>query len=117
MGPPLLAPPETTSTIALGVSGNNVVGYYDDGSGWYRGFLYDGLNYTTVDYPGAIDTFPVAVSGNNVVGHYGDSIGTRAFLYNAAEPYVIPEPSTLIIWSVLGALGLTVRLWRRRRTA
>jgi hypothetical protein len=30
---------------------------------------------------------------------------------------VIPEPSTLIVWSLLGALALTIRYWRRRRTA
>ncbi len=30
---------------------------------------------------------------------------------------VIPEPSTLIIWSLLGALALTVGWWRRRRAA
>ncbi len=27
----------------------------------------------------------------------------------------IPEPSTLIVWSLLGALGITVGWWRRRR--
>ncbi len=27
----------------------------------------------------------------------------------------IPEPSTLVIWSLLGALGITVGWWRRRR--
>ncbi len=30
-------------------------------------------------------------------------------------PGVIPEPSTLAIWSLLGAIGLTVGWWRRRR--
>jgi len=30
---------------------------------------------------------------------------------------VIPEPSTLIVWSLLGALGITVGWWRRRRKA
>jgi mannitol-specific phosphotransferase system IIBC component len=29
----------------------------------------------------------------------------------------IPEPSTFIIWSLLGALGITVGWWRRRRSA
>jgi len=31
------------------------------------------------------------------------------------DDYVIPEPSALIIWSLLGALGITVGWWRRRR--
>jgi len=30
---------------------------------------------------------------------------------------VIPEPSTLMIWSLLGALGVSVAWWRRRRAA
>jgi MYXO-CTERM domain-containing protein len=30
---------------------------------------------------------------------------------------VVPEPSTLIIWSLLGALGIAVGWWRRRRRA
>ena len=29
----------------------------------------------------------------------------------------IPEPSTFIIWSLLGALGITIAWWRRRRGA
>ena len=27
----------------------------------------------------------------------------------------VPEPSTLIIWSLLGTLGITASFWRRRR--
>ena len=30
---------------------------------------------------------------------------------------VIPEPSTLAIWSVLGALGMTLGWYRRRKQA
>jgi hypothetical protein len=30
-------------------------------------------------------------------------------------PTVIPEPSTFIIWSLLGALAITLRWWRRGR--
>ena len=33
------------------------------------------------------------------------------------ETSAIPEPSTLIIWSLLGVLGVTVGWWRRRRAA
>ena len=29
----------------------------------------------------------------------------------------IPEPSTLIIWSLLGAIGITIGWWSRRRKA
>jgi formylglycine-generating enzyme required for sulfatase activity len=36
---------------------------------------------------------------------------------SAYEPSAIPEPTTLIIWSLLGGLALTVGWWRRKRTA
>ena len=35
--------------------------------------------------------------------------------FRVASNEVIPEPSTLIIWSLLGTLGITVGWWRRRR--
>jgi hypothetical protein len=35
----------------------------------------------------------------------------------AAAAPLIPEPSTLIIWSLLGALGISAAWWRQRRAA
>jgi hypothetical protein len=29
----------------------------------------------------------------------------------------VPEPSTLVIWSVLGGIGLAVNRWRKRKAA
>ena len=29
----------------------------------------------------------------------------------------VPEPSTLIIWSSLGAVGIAASLWRKRKAA
>jgi hypothetical protein len=39
------------------------------------------------------------------------------WLRGALEAAVIPEPSTLIIWCLLGGLGIGVGWWRRRRAA
>jgi hypothetical protein len=36
--------------------------------------------------------------------------------YDVKSQGAIPEPSTIIIWSVLGGFGLIVGKWRRRRT-
>jgi len=38
-------------------------------------------------------------------------------IHAVPEPEIIPEPSTLIIWSLLGTLAITVGWWRRRRAA
>jgi fibro-slime domain-containing protein len=33
------------------------------------------------------------------------------------QPATVPEPATIIIWSLLGALGMTIGWWRRRKAA
>ena len=60
--------------------------------------------YTTLDVPGAIDTFLYGIDGSNIVGYYTDSSGTHGFLA------VIPEPTTL---SLL-AIGMLMACRRRR---
>jgi len=73
-------------TYALGISGNNIVGYYVDGSSYLHGFLYNGTTYTTLDDPFASEfnnpsyganggTFASGISGNNIVGYYEDDSG------------------------------------------
>ncbi len=46
----------------------------------------------------------------------GDAQGVDGFLYVIPEPSSIPEPSTLIIWSLLGALGIAVGWYRKRKS-
>jgi hypothetical protein len=59
------------STTASGVSGIDVVGYYNDTStGHFDGFSYNGSTYTTMDYPAAIDTKANGISGSTIVGTY-----------------------------------------------
>jgi hypothetical protein len=50
---------------------------------------------------------------------HGSSYDFVAFDYFQlnGEVGVIPEPSTLIVWSLLGALGIGLAWWRRRRAA
>jgi hypothetical protein len=74
------------NTRALGVSGNNVVGEYIDGSGHQYGFLYNGSSYTTLNVPGSYGTIACGVSGNNIVGCYQTTSGqVDAFLYNGTS--------------------------------
>ena len=52
----------------------------------------------------------------NAIGLVGD--GTETFGIKAVDfSVVIPEPSTLIIWSLLGALGITIGCPRPKRLA
>jgi hypothetical protein len=92
-------PGATGETIAQGISGNNIVGQYWDNSGEH-GFLYNGTSWTTLDYPGAINTYALGISGNNIVGWSSDGHG---FLYE------IPEPATLLLLG-LGAVVLRKRV-------
>jgi hypothetical protein len=75
-------------TFAQGISGGNIVGWYDDASGGAHGFLYNGSTYTTLDDPLAQTsgfTEPRAISGGNIVGDYYDNSGFyHAFLYDGS---------------------------------
>ena len=47
-----------TGTLANGVNNTGqVVGYFQDASGVYHGFLKDGEDFTTIDAPDASATF------------------------------------------------------------
>jgi hypothetical protein len=93
-------PGATGETIAQGISGNNIVGQYWDNSGEH-GFLYNGTSWTTLSYPGAVNTYAYGISGNNIVGNYnyGDGMPVHGFIYT------IPEPATLLLFG-LGAVML-----------
>jgi hypothetical protein len=77
-----LSVPGAKDTEAFGISGNNIVGEYDNASGEY-GFLYNGSSYTTLSVPGASDTEADGISGNNIVGFYYNGVGNeQGFLYD-----------------------------------
>lgn len=91
--------PGSVDTEATGISGNLIVGWYDNqtanGVGPNHGFIYNGTTYTTVDVPGSAKTSIAGISGNEFVGEYTDASGDElGFL---ATP--VPE-STLF-----GAMG------------
>jgi hypothetical protein len=58
--------------------------------------------------------------GKGVVGgrNYGHSDGFEewAVRQGPGGTYVIPEPASLIVWSLLGAVGIAIG-WRRRKAA
>ena len=82
-------------TIAVDISGDNVVGYYSEPFGippahYLRGFVYNipSSTYTTLDIPCDCPTWTIAVAalgidGNNIVGMYiDDQSVSHGFIYN-----------------------------------
>ena len=72
-------------TFAYGISGNTVVGQYDDASRVSHGFLYnaDSGKWTTIDPPGNANTYYAhGIDGDNIVGVYNNGTADRGFLYN-----------------------------------
>jgi hypothetical protein len=80
--------------ILMGISGNNLVGYTFSG----HGFLYDGINLTYIDVPGASETRAYGIDGDNIVGFYYADGQYHGFLYT------IPEPTTFLLFSLTGLL-------------
>jgi probable HAF family extracellular repeat protein len=76
------------------VSGINdlgiIVGYYHVGpsqtTGYYRGFLYNGVNFTTIHYTGADNTYIYGINNaGHVVGAYDSAGVTRGFKYDGSS--------------------------------
>jgi Immunoglobulin I-set domain len=80
-----LSLPGAEYTVASGICGTNIVGYYSLTNSATTGFLYNGSSYTTLSVPGTFDTYAYGISGSNIVGYYQDSSGGQyGFLYNGS---------------------------------
>jgi hypothetical protein len=89
--------PGAISTRINGISGSNIVGSYYDGSATH-GFLYDGANLTTLDFPGSVAyNEALGIDGNKIVGVY--ETVQSGVLSGGPEfhgfVYTIPEPATM----------------------
>ena len=67
----------------LGTNAVCLESYDNNGWGSYHGFSYDGTTYTTLDVPGASDTYPYGIDGINIVGWYRDS-SDHGFFYDGS---------------------------------
>jgi hypothetical protein len=108
-------------TLAMGISGDNVVGYYNDVDDHTHGFLYNITTqvYTTFDDPAAgtftnvgTGTYATGISGGNVVGYYYDEKGVHSFLATlitgiAATPAITSQPENETVL-VGGSANFTV---------
>jgi len=95
------APLGVYGTYPAGISGSNIVGYYEDASGTVHGFLFNGSTLTTLDDPlatgtdanGFSGTSADGISGSNIVGHYTGSDGNdHGFLFDGTTYTTLDEP-------------------------
>jgi hypothetical protein len=108
-------PLATGLTLAEGISGQDVVGYYSGESSvtsqnmGYYGFLYNGITYTTLSDPkGSNSTEPVGISGTTIVGNYDTAIGYQAFLYNGSTYTDLRDPLATGVTDASGISGNNV---------
>jgi hypothetical protein len=78
----------------MGISGNTVVGYYQDANtGFKRGFSETGGVYTTLDAPGGDwATYAYGISGNTVVGFYQGPSGNHGFTLAGGVYTTLDDP-------------------------
>jgi len=86
--------------------------------------LYDGTNISgSINDGEGVDPYRLGVSGDSfayfaVFGGDGFSGTLTSITFSGDDleiPAIIPEPSTLLVWSLLAGLGVGLG-WRRRRT-
>ena len=103
--------------IALVILG---AGLFIVSGGWER---FEDKEFYTIHFPNAGGLGGIAFAGFTDIGKFissvtvsgpGDIVAVDDVRYVSG---VIPEPTSLIIWSLLGALGITIGWWRRRRAA
>jgi hypothetical protein len=84
----------TGTTVATGISGSEIVGFYTDDAGVQHGFLYNGTTYSNLDDPAGNPgtTMATGISGSNIVGVYTDGTGQHGFLYNGSTYMTINDP-------------------------
>jgi hypothetical protein len=123
--------PGSTSSAAYGISGNIVVGDYQDSAGKYFGFVYDGTNWLSVDaatFLGQSSALSAAgsgsaaivsatklygISGNTIVGEYLDANGVN----HGFSVQLVPEPSTALLLALAAVVAGVVLPRISRMTA
>jgi hypothetical protein len=91
-------------TLALGISGTDIVGYYVDSGGNDHGFLLSGNTYTTLDNPASsAGTYAAGISGTTVVGYYYDSNSVlNGFVLSGTTYTTVDEPAGVNGTQIMG---------------
>jgi hypothetical protein len=84
-------------TLPGGISGNFIVGYYNDSHMMAHGFTFDGSSYKTVDSPlGVQGSYLSGTDGTRSVGYYLDSArNPHGLLYDGVALTYIDIPGSL----------------------
>jgi hypothetical protein len=79
-------------TVATGVAGNNVVGYFNNGA--THGFQYDGTTWTPIDEPTAGTQLTVAygTDGSQIVGYFLAGGMLQGFWYDGSAYHTLDAP-------------------------
>lgn len=100
--------PGSPATLAFGIDAGRIVGEYQL-PGETVGFLYDGADWRSLNYPGpTTNTSPYDIDGNLVVGEFSEFgvAGRRGFIYDLASdtwtPFDIPGADFTIIHGIEG---------------
>ena len=102
-----IAPPGNINGNLYINKAGQIVGTYRDSNGVDHGFLYSHGAYTTLNYPGALDTAALSINdAGQVVGYYqyldGNGIGQlTGFLYSHGTYTTIAPPTGLTTTPVL----------------
>jgi hypothetical protein len=90
----------TAGTFATDSNGGlHLIGFESDPTGNSGNSVYD-INFTT----GAV----------TLIGTYSFGMGNTDNVFAAVAAQTVPEPSTLVLFSGIGVLGLGLRTWRNR---
>lgn len=102
-------PNYSVESFATAISGNNIVGIYRQHSGGEHGFIYDGTDYSTIDFPGTFGATEIlGISGTTIVGNFSDGANIHGF---SANFLAVPEPTSLILFTS----SFIAFFWFRRR--
>lgn len=97
--------PGSNFTQALGINdAGQVFGTYGNNNFPFPGFLYDGQNFTTVEYPGAQETKVTAVlKSGMVLGYFNNSPTIDGFRFDGTEYRAFLIPGKQIVTTITGA--------------
>jgi uncharacterized membrane protein len=73
-----------TNSFAFGVNkSGQIVGFYTDALGTFHGFISDGTNTSSFDYPGATGTTMLGINDSgDIAGGFSQGGNSEGFLYN-----------------------------------